>query len=98
MSSSETQADQVRSITKGINDSLESVWSKTQLIQGKWFEIKDYWLPGSIQELVARYRAAGWIVSRHAELTSNSGTTQYLVIGHPRHHSPKKANFKAHKC
>jgi hypothetical protein len=69
-------------IISDINRILESTWSQSQLVKGKWFEINSFWSRQLIADLIFRYKIAGWLVTQHAEVTPGV-VTKYLAFIHP---------------
>ena len=70
-------------IISDINTVLETTWSETQLVKGKWFEINPFWSKQLISDIVLQYRLAGWRVSQHVEIIPGS-VKKYLSFTHPK--------------
>jgi hypothetical protein len=68
-------------LIKSVNKILKAPWSKKQLAYGKWIEVKWEWV-GFIGKVVCLYKAKGWVVSKHVELSSE-GRRVYLAFINP---------------
>jgi hypothetical protein len=64
-----------------INKILKYRWSKKQLTQGKWIEMKWEWAV-FIRNAVHKYKECGWEVSKQVEI-SPTGRRIWLVFINP---------------
>jgi hypothetical protein len=74
-----------RKLVKYFNELLEEkTWSEFEIHNGRTITVHETWR-SHIKEVVIAYRGAGWIISRHVELCSDStgNPRDYLIFKHP---------------